>query len=80
MSLWRSTDPLGMPVVSDGPNFVDRGAEEIDATAFVATVGTHGGYPRTSAYRRAFDEVVARLRDLRSTPAEPGQGPVAPDD
>lgn len=61
ISLWRATDPLGMPVASDVPNYVDRAAEELDATSFVATVGTHGGYPRTTAYRRAFWEVLGRL-------------------
>ncbi|WP_156374266.1 hypothetical protein [Cellulomonas sp. Leaf334] len=61
INLWRATDPLGMPVASDVPNFIDRAAEELDATSFVATVGKHGGYPRTTAYRRAFDDVVDRL-------------------
>ncbi|WP_456789476.1 hypothetical protein [Cellulomonas sp. P5_C5] len=61
INLWRATDPLGMPAASDVPNYIDRAAEELDATAFVATVGTHGGYPRTTAYQRAFREVVARL-------------------
>lgn len=62
INLWRATDPLGMPVASDVPNYVDRAAEELDATSFVATVATHGGYPRTTAYRRAFWDVVDRLR------------------
>ncbi|GEM00202.1 hypothetical protein [Cellulomonas terrae] len=79
VSLWRSTDPLGMPVASDGPNFVDRGAEEIDATAFVATVGTHGGYPRTPAYRRAFEEVLQRVRDADPTPSDRAGGTAARD-
>lgn len=61
INLWRATDPLGMPVASDVPNYIDRAAEELDATSFVATVGTHGGYPRTTAYRRAFWDVVGRL-------------------
>jgi hypothetical protein len=61
VSLWRSTDPLGMPAASDAPNHVDRAAEELDATAYVASVATHGGYPRTTAYRRAFREVVDRV-------------------
>ncbi len=75
VSLWRSTDPLGMPAISDAPNEVDRAAEELDATAFVATVATHGGYPRTTAYRRAFREVVDRV--YRDDPA-PGAGSGAP--
>ncbi len=61
VNLWRRTDPLGLPVASYAANPVDRGAEEIDATAFVASVATHGGYPRTAAYRRVFKEVLGRL-------------------
>lgn len=61
VNLWRRTDPLGFPVASFGPNVIDRAAEEIDATAFIAEVATHGGYPRTAAYRRAVKEVLGRL-------------------
>jgi hypothetical protein len=61
VSLWRRTDPLGFPLASYGPNLLDRGAEEIDPTAFVASVGGHSGYPRTPAYRRALREVLDRL-------------------
>jgi hypothetical protein len=61
VSLWRRTDPLGFPLASYAPNLLDRGAEEIDPTSFVASVGAHSGYPRTSAYRRAMREVLDRL-------------------
>lgn len=66
VSLWRSTDPLGMPVASDAPNHIDRGAEELDTTAYVATVATHGGYPRVAAYRHAFGDVLGRLDAIRA--------------
>ncbi len=69
VSLWRRTDFLGFPVASYRPNVVDRGAEELDATSYVATVATHGGYPLSSAYRRAFREVLERLPE---PPAPPG--------
>ncbi|WP_407343825.1 hypothetical protein [Pengzhenrongella phosphoraccumulans] len=62
VNLWRRTDPIGFPVGGYSPNLIDRGAEAIDATAFVATVAGHSGYPRTSAYRRAMTEVRSRLR------------------
>jgi hypothetical protein len=61
VNLWRRTDPLGFPAASFGPNVIDRGAEEIDPTGYVARIGTHSGYPRTSAYRRAVAEALARL-------------------
>lgn len=61
VSLWRRTDPLGFPVASYAANTLDRGAEEIDATAFVASVAGHSGYPRTGAYRRGLREVLTRL-------------------
>ncbi|KGM12313.1 hypothetical protein N868_18135 [Cellulomonas carbonis T26] len=65
LSLWRRTDPLGMPCAAYAPNPVDRGADELDATGYVAWVATHGGYTRTEAYRVAFVELVERLRARR---------------
>lgn len=61
VNVWRRTDYLGFPVASYRPNVIDRGAEELDTTAYVATVATHGGYPRAGAYRRAMREVLGRL-------------------
>lgn len=61
VSLWRRTDPLGFPVASFADNEVDRAAEEIDPTGFVAQVAGHSGYPRTAAYRAGLAEVVERL-------------------
>ena len=58
LSLWRPTDPLGMQVAVPG---VDRQAEEVDAAGYLPEVAGHGGYPRTAAYRAAFDELVDRL-------------------
>ena len=53
MNLWRRTDFLGFPVASYGENPVDRGAEEVDRTAYLFTLATHGGYPRSVAYHEA---------------------------
>ncbi len=58
LSLWRPTDPLGMQVAVPG---VDRQAEEVDAAGYLPEVAGHGGYPRTAAYRAAFDELADRL-------------------
>jgi hypothetical protein len=66
ISLWRPTDPLGMQV---GLKDVDRRAEEIDAAGYLAQVATHGGYPRTVAYRIAFDDLAAAFRSTNDTPA-----------
>jgi hypothetical protein len=75
VNLWRRTDLIGFPASSYTANEIDRGAEEIDATAFVATVATHSGYPRTSAYRRAVDEVLTRLDPKPSPPTTPPAAP-----
>jgi hypothetical protein len=61
VNLWRRTDFIGFPAASYAPNLVDRGAEELDLTAFVARLAAHSGYPRTAAYRRGLDEVLRRL-------------------
>lgn len=61
VNLWRRTDFAGFPVVGYTSNAIDRGAEEVDRSAYLFEIGLHGGYPRTSAYQEALDEVVARL-------------------
>lgn len=58
-SLWRRTDPLGMAA---GDLIVDREAEEVDASGYVAEVATHGGYPRTLTYAWALTGLVDRVR------------------
>ncbi|GAA1869000.1 hypothetical protein [Myceligenerans crystallogenes] len=61
VNLWRRTDFLGFPVVGYESNDIDRGAEEVDRSAYLFEIGLHGGYPRTTAYQEALDEVVSRL-------------------
>jgi hypothetical protein len=68
VSLWRRTDYLGFPVYSYVPNRrgrkptnqIDRPADETDQTAYLIEIATHGGYPRATAYRAAFDELLRR--------------------
>lgn len=62
-SLWRRTDPLGMAA---GDGVVDREAEEVDASGYVAEVATHGGYPRTLTYQWALLDLVDRVRRERT--------------
>jgi hypothetical protein len=62
VNLWRRTDFLGFPVVGYGVNEVDRGAEEMDRSAYLFAVATHSGYQSSWAYHAALDEVVDRLR------------------
>lgn len=62
VNLWRRTDFLGFPVVGYGVNEVDRGAEEMDRSAYLFAVATHSGYQSSWAYHAALDEVVSRLR------------------
>ncbi|MBL0888080.1 hypothetical protein [Myceligenerans indicum] len=64
VNLWRRTDFLGFPVVGYEPNDIDRGAEEVDRSAYLFEIALHGGYPRTAAYQEAFDEVVSRLERM----------------
>jgi len=66
VNLWRRTDFLGFPVVGYGLNEIDRGAEEMDRSAYLFAVATHSGYQSSWAYHAALDEVIARL-----TPAGP---------
>ncbi|RPF21761.1 hypothetical protein [Myceligenerans xiligouense] len=61
INLWRRTDFLGFPVVGYESNDIDRGAEEVDRSAYLFEIALHGGYPRTTAYQEAFDEVVSRM-------------------
>lgn len=68
VSLWRRSDYLGFPAWGYAPNDVDRLAEEDDRTTYLFSVATHSGYPRTVAYHRALDEVLARLRVRGATP------------
>ncbi|MFD6445275.1 hypothetical protein ACFWEJ_09230 [Promicromonospora sp. NPDC060204] len=68
VNLWRRTDFLGFPVMGYGENDVDRGAEEMDRSAYLFAVATHSGYPASWAYHEALDEVIGRLR-VRLTPA-----------
>ena len=70
VNLWRRTDFLGFPVVGYGVNEIDRGAEEMDRSAYLFAVAAHSGYQSSWAYHEALDEVVARLRQ-RLTPAGP---------
>ncbi len=81
VSLWRLTDYLGMPLVAmpPGEGFVgptspayawrDWYATEVDYTAYLLTVMTHGEYPRTAEY----GDAVALLRD-ELTPPGAGNG------
>ncbi|MFD2024999.1 hypothetical protein [Promicromonospora aerolata] len=62
VNLWRRTDFLGFPVVGYGVNEVDRGAEEMDRSAYLFAVATHSGYQSSWAYHAALDEVIDRLR------------------
>jgi hypothetical protein len=58
-NLWRRTDYLGFPVLGyPTGNDVDRPAEEIDTSGYVAAVSTHGNYPRTLAYHQALDDLL----------------------
>ncbi|GAB3162032.1 hypothetical protein GCM10027059_13740 [Myceligenerans halotolerans] len=61
INLWRRTDFMGFPVIGYESNEIDRGAEEVDRAAYLFEIGLHGGYPRTTAYQEALDEVVSRL-------------------
>lgn len=66
VNLWRRTDFLGFPVVGYGLNEIDRGAEEMDRSAYLFAVAAHSGYQSSWAYHEALDEVITRL-----TPAGP---------
>jgi hypothetical protein len=73
VNLWRRTDFLGFPVVGYGSNDVDRGAEEMDRSAYLFAVAAHSGYQSSWAYHVALDEVIGRLSPQRQrlTPAGP---------
>lgn len=57
-SLWRRTDYLGFPVRGYTSNEIDVPAEEVDTSAYLVTVVTHGNYPRSVAYAKSFDELA----------------------
>ncbi|WP_423464849.1 hypothetical protein ACO229_10395 [Promicromonospora sp. MS192] len=61
VNLWRRTDFLGFPVVGYGENETDRGAEEMDRSAYLFAVAAHSGYQSSWAYHEALDEVISRL-------------------
>lgn len=76
VSLWRRTDHLGFPVDRFVGSVVDRPAEEVEPGT-KPKVGAHGGYPRTAAYRRAFDDLIGTPASSR-TGDEPSSGEVGP--
>lgn len=71
VNLWRRTDFLGFPVVGYGLNEVDRGAEEMDRSAYLFAVAAHSGYQSSWAYHAALDEVVERLTPAGPSDAQP---------
>lgn len=71
VNLWRRTDFLGFPVLGYGVNEVDRGAEEMDRSAYLFAVATHSGYPASWAYHEALEEVLARLTPAGQSGAQP---------
>lgn len=71
VNLWRRTDFLGFPVVGYGLNEVDRGAEEMDRSAYLFAVAAHSGYQSSWAYHEALDEVISRLTPAGPASAQP---------
>ncbi|MEU4385834.1 hypothetical protein [Promicromonospora sp. NPDC023805] len=71
VNLWRRTDFMGFPVVGYGSNEVDRGAEEMDRSAYLFAVAAHSGYQSSWAYHVALDEVVSRLTPAGPSGAQP---------
>ena len=71
VNLWRRTDFLGFPVVGYGLNEVDRGAEEMDRSAYLFAVAAHSGYQSSWAYHEALDEVIDRLTPAGPSSAQP---------
>ena len=66
-NLWRRTDYLGFPVYSyraagEPPegNPLDRMAEELDDTSYLAEVGTHSNYFRTRRYLQVLERLSSR--------------------
>lgn len=62
VNLWRRTDYIGFPA-HDYPNtgqvaIIEKLAEEVDVSRRLATVATHGDYPRSPAYQAALDELI----------------------
>lgn len=71
VNLWRRTDFLGFPVVGYGENETDRGAEEMDRSAYLFAVAAHSGYQSSWGYHVALDEVVSRLTPAGPSGAQP---------
>ncbi|MFC6511279.1 hypothetical protein ACFQBY_22750 [Promicromonospora citrea] len=71
VNLWRRTDFLGFPVVGYGENDTDRGAEEMDRSAYLFAVAAHSGYQSSWAYHVALDEVISRLTPAGPSGAQP---------
>jgi hypothetical protein len=71
VNLWRRTDFMGFPVVGYGLNDVDRGAEEMDRSAYLFAVASHSGYQSSWAYHVALDEVISRLTPAGPSGAQP---------
>jgi len=71
VNLWRRTDFMGFPVVGYGVNETDRGAEEMDRSAYLFAVAAHSGYQSSWAYHVALDEVVSRLTPAGPSGAQP---------
>ena len=64
IGLWRRTDYLGFPVNSyaTSGDLIDRGASEFEATSYLLTIATHGGYPQVAQYDHAIEALRRRLR------------------
>ena len=80
ISLWRQTDYLGFPVIGypatdplyPGTRVLGEWyADEVDDSAYLLAVLTHGEYPRTRLYEAA-------LLELAPAPAPPAAAPAAP--
>lgn len=77
-SLWRRTDYLGFPVSQYVDSPIDKPAEELVALDYLTEIQTHGGYPRTPAYREALRALTAPVQQP-TTPAEPDATPLLPE-
>ncbi|MBT0995277.1 hypothetical protein KIN34_13385 [Cellulomonas sp. DKR-3] len=64
-SLWRRTDFIGFPVDGYRGGVIDTPATEVDPEAYLLTVASHSGYPRTPQYAEELGALVATLRAAR---------------